>query len=118
MTPSPCGPPSIISIDTKEDKDKEMLHFAEQEITDRTQTAIAIIVGIFGILILFTDIERVNHMGVQTMLVLSVVYWGLAFTGVIFLIQRQTFIVLKEDLVRQLNPIYNETMKEISARRF
>lgn len=98
----------------------EMIHFAEREITDHTQASIAIMVGIFGVLLLFSDIEKTHEnqnlwrSNIPLMLTLTAVYGGLLFFGLKFTIERQIFYVLRENLYRQCYSEYNTNLKKIS----
>src|SRR6266487_361168 len=109
-------------MDSQDDK-REMIRLAMHEMTDHTQTSIAIIVGIFGILLLFSEIEReaptntwiLNFKGL--MIVLSFMYWGLILYGLKSIIERQIFYALKENLIGDLYSTYNDVkLKEIKQK--
>jgi hypothetical protein len=96
----------------------EKMQFAIQGITDNSRFAIAIAVGIFGVLTLFTQVPRTYSEQDEIFLflariTLSVAYWVLILMGLVAHAHHRMYNALLENYIRRDYRVYEDDLKNI-----
>jgi hypothetical protein len=101
----------------------EKANLAIQAMADNAQVAVAVAIGIFGILAIFITINALDspltmdtNLLIAAVVILSIAYWGIVILGLTCYIFRRLFEGLMNEYTKTGYPEYENEIRQLARR--